>query len=64
MNISPHAAIAGHTRIGRKSFIGIAASIIDGIVIGKGVIIGAGAAVIHDIPSYTVVAGVPARSIK
>lgn len=57
-------AIAGHTRIGRKTFIGVGASIIDEIIVGDNVIIGAGSVVIHDISSYTTAVGVPVRSIK
>lgn len=64
VNICPNVSIAGHTRIGRKTFIGVGASIIDEIIVGDNVIIGAGSVVIHDISSYTTAVGVPARSIK
>lgn len=63
VNISPKAAMAGHTKIGRKSFLGIGSTIIDEITIGKEVIIGAGAVVLHDIPDHATAYGVPA-SIK
>ena len=53
--------MAGHTRIGRKSFIGIGSKVIDDIRVGKEVVIGAGAAVIRDIPDYAVAVGVPAK---
>ncbi len=61
VNICPGVSIAGHTRIGRKSFIGIGSTVIDDIKVGKEVVIGAGAAVIRDIPDYAVAAGVPAK---
>ena len=64
VNISPKAAMAGHTRIGRKSFLGIGSTIIDGITIGKESVIGAGAVVIRDVPDGAVAVGVPARIIK
>ena len=57
-------AIAGHTKIGQKTFIGVGTAIIDDIVVGKEVIIGAGSSVISNIPEYTTVVGVPAKVIK
>ena len=64
VNISPKASMAGHTRIGPKSFLGIGSTIIDGITVGKESVIGAGAVVIQDVPDGAVVVGVPARIIK
>ena len=64
VNISPNTAIAGHTKIGQKTFIGVGTAIIDDIVVGKEVIIGAGSSVISNIPEYTTVVGVPAKVIK
>jgi acetyltransferase-like isoleucine patch superfamily enzyme len=43
--------------------IGMGAIILPGRRIGRGSIVGAGAVVTHDVEPYTVVAGVPARSI-
>lgn len=45
-------------------WIGANASVLDGVVIGKGSIIAAGAVVTKDVPEYCVVAGVPAKIIK
>lgn len=64
VNISPKSGLAGHTRIGKKSFLGIGSTIINEITVGKQVVIGAGAVVIRDIPDDVEVAGVPARIIK
>ena len=45
-------------------WIGSRAIIMPGVKIGKGCIIGAGAVVTKDIPSYSVAVGVPARVVK
>lgn len=39
-------------------------SILDGVTVGKGSVIAAGAVVNKDVPPYSVVAGVPAKVIK
>jgi 2,3,4,5-tetrahydropyridine-2,6-dicarboxylate N-acetyltransferase len=44
--------------------IGANAVILEGITVGRGAVVAAGAIVIEDVPPYTVVAGVPARVIK
>ena len=50
--------------IGDDTWIGANAVILPNIQIGKCCIIGAGAVVTHDVPDFSVVAGVPARIIK
>ncbi|SJZ75231.1 DapH/DapD/GlmU-related protein [Photobacterium toruni] len=49
--------------IGDDVWIGAHAIVKQGIVIGKGAIIGAGAVVTHNVESYHIVAGVPAKKI-
>ena len=44
-------------------WIGIGATILQGVHIGKGAVVSAGAVVTHDVPPYTVVGGIPAREI-
>lgn len=50
--------------IGNDVWIGDRAIILAGVHVGDGAIIAAGAVVTHDVPPYSVVAGVPARVIK
>lgn len=45
-------------------WIGAGAIITDGVCIGHGAVVAAGAVVTRDVPSHTVVAGVPARVVK
>lgn len=39
-------------------------TICSGVTIGDGAVIAAGAVVTHDVPAYSMAAGVPARVIK
>ena len=64
VNISPKAAMAGHTKIDAKTFLGIGSTIIDDVKIGRSAVIGAGAVVIRDVPSEATVVGVPAKIIE
>ena len=50
-------------KIGDRVYIGYGAIIMPGVTIGEDAIVGAGAVVTRDVPSNTVVAGVPARII-
>ena len=50
--------------IGDGSDLGIGSIILPGVIVGEGAIIGAGAVVTRDVPSYTIVAGIPAKVIR
>lgn len=54
----------GPVIIGNNVWIGDKATILGGVNIGDGVIVGANAVVARDVPAYSVVAGNPARVIK
>ena len=45
-------------------WIGASATILPGVKIGKGAIIGAGAVVTRNVEPYTVVAGIPAKVVR
>lgn len=50
--------------IGNDCWIGTKVSILDGVSIGNGCVIAAGAVVTKDVPDYTIAGGVPAKVIK
>lgn len=52
------------TYIGNDVWIGVGATLIDGVKIGDGAIVAAGAVVTKDVPPYAIVGGVPAKIIK
>jgi acetyltransferase-like isoleucine patch superfamily enzyme len=51
------------TRICRRASIGSNATILCGITIGEGALVGAGAVVTKNVPPYAIVAGVPAKVV-
>jgi acetyltransferase-like isoleucine patch superfamily enzyme len=52
------------TQVGHGVSIGSGAVILPGVTIGRSAVVGAGALVTHDVPERTVVAGVPARTVR
>lgn len=50
--------------IGNDVWIGYNVVILPGVTIGDGAVLAANAVVTHDVPPYTIVAGVPARPLK
>jgi acetyltransferase-like isoleucine patch superfamily enzyme len=52
------------TVIGRRASIGSNATILCGVSVGEGAIVGAGSVVTKDVPPYTIVAGNPARVLR
>jgi UDP-N-acetylbacillosamine N-acetyltransferase len=63
-HICPGVHLAGGVVVGRASWVGIGASVVDKVRIGAGSIIGAGAVVVGDIPDGVMAYGVPARVIR
>jgi len=54
----------GGVKIEDDVWIGAGATILDGVSIGKGAIVGASSLVNKNVPEYTIVAGIPAKTIK
>ena len=54
----------GGIRIGNRVWIGSKVTILPGVEIGDGAIIGANSVVSKDVPPYSVVGGIPARVLK
>lgn len=54
----------GGVRIGNNVWLGNNACIMPGVTIGDGAVIGANSIVTHDIPAYSIAAGMPAKIIK
>lgn len=67
--IGPHGQRAGADRpapirVGNGVWIGARAVVLPGVTLGDGAVVAAGAVVTRDVPPDTLVAGVPARSIR
>jgi acetyltransferase-like isoleucine patch superfamily enzyme len=52
------------TVIGRRASIGSNATILCGVSVGEGAIVGAGSVVTKDVPPFTIVAGNPAKVLR
>lgn len=57
VHLSPHATLCGNVTVGEGTWVGAAATVIQGIHIGRWCVVGAGSVITHDIPDYTLVAG-------
>lgn len=54
----------GEISIGGGSWLGHGVVVLDGVVVGKNAIIGAGSVVTHNIPENAIAAGIPAKVIR
>ncbi|HEY1855280.1 MAG TPA: CatB-related O-acetyltransferase [Solirubrobacterales bacterium] len=57
-------ASRGPISVGHNVWIGDAAIILDGVAIGNGAVVAAGAIVTRDVPAFAIVGGSPARTIR
>lgn len=54
----------GAVRVEDDAYLGAQVTVLQGVRIGEGALIGAGSVVIHDVPAKTVAAGNPSREIR
>jgi sugar O-acyltransferase (sialic acid O-acetyltransferase NeuD family) len=64
VTIAPGAHIAGAVHLDEGADLGIGCTVNQGLTVGRWSIVGAGAAVVQDVPPNSTVVGVPAREIK
>ena len=63
-NIDKDITSKGPIEVGNDVWIGMNCSILSGVKIGHGAVIGAGSVVVNEIPPYAIAGGVPARVIR
>jgi sugar O-acyltransferase (sialic acid O-acetyltransferase NeuD family) len=63
VHVCPGTRLGGHVTVGDESWIGIGSCVIEGRTIGRRCLVGAGAAVIRDVPDDSKIVGVPAHPI-
>lgn len=63
INSKDFCANGGPIEIDDYAFIGVNASVLHSVKIGKGAVVCAGAVVTKDVPDFAVVAGIPAKVI-
>ncbi len=64
VTIAPGVSLGGAVRLGEGAELGIGSCTIQGVSVGAWSVVGAGAAVISDLPANCTAVGVPARVIK
>lgn len=64
VSMMPATNLAGEVNVGTGSYFGLNACVTNRTSVGEWCIIGAGAAVVDDIPPYSLAVGVPAKVIK
>ena len=63
VTLSPSSSVAGSVTLNERVFLGVNCAILQGLTIGEGSVVGAGAVVLSDVGANITVAGVPARPI-
>jgi sugar O-acyltransferase (sialic acid O-acetyltransferase NeuD family) len=63
-SLAPNSCLGGYVEIGEGAAVCLGANVIDRLKIGMHTIVGAGATVLHDLPSGIVAYGTPARIVR
>jgi len=63
-HVCPGSRLAGRVIVEDFAFVGIGATVVQCLTIGRGSTVGAGAVVLRNVEPFTTVVGVPARCIK
>lgn len=61
VSVNPGVIVSGHVEVKTQALLGAGAIILQGLTVGEEAVVGAGAVVVTDVPTRSVVKGVPAR---
>jgi len=64
VHIGPQAALCGSVTLGEGVLLGVGSCASPGVSVGDWTVVGAGAAIVGDLPAHAVCVGVPARSVR
>ena len=64
VHLGPGVHLGGKVTVGRAAWLGIGALVKDYVTIGPSTIVGAGAAVLEDLPASVVAYGIPAKVVR
>jgi lipopolysaccharide transport system ATP-binding protein len=59
-----HPTCKGDIKIGNDVWIGATSTIMSGVIIGDGAVVGAGSTITKDVPPFSIVAGNPGKIVK
>jgi len=63
-HIGPQAALCGSVTLGEGVLLGVGSCASPGVSVGEWTVVGAGAAIVDDLPAHAVCVGVPARPVR
>lgn len=63
-SLMPQVAVSGFCRVGDGAYLGVHSAVLEGLRVGPGAVLGAGAVLTKDLPGGETWVGVPARRLK
>lgn len=63
-SLMPQVAVSGFCRVGDGAYMGVHSAVLEGLRVGPGAVLGAGAVLTKDLPGGETWVGVPARRLK